>query len=326
MILKYKRFLESKGTPDVVIPYISHVLDMALDRFRIFMKSEEEPFIERRVIPKEEIVKWMDPEDWKKLPVSELDLEIKFNKDNNEDLEKKFYTTGWCFNMDEKDGSRLKEDGSIFLRVIVGGEITPDYLPEDFDRFKLDLESTIYHEFNHAYESYNRKIKGYPPLQDALTLSVDTNVENVHEDIWEIWWDEIGFYLYWTESQEMNAIVQELLPYTKTHDLDWVKSHHHMWDNIQKMLKFRASRFKAKLSRIIRKNTKEKPIELMTRMKNGIAKRLEEEMEKRNERNPSLTPQKIRNMTIDQFLKFCERRFTHRAEILRRKILRNYTR
>ncbi len=327
MILKYNSFLEARGIADPTLPYISNVLKISLDIFDEYVSSEESTISKRKVFSKEEILKWMTLEEWSKLPISEIDLEIKFYIDEDEDPKKPFFTTGLCYNMDEKDGTRLKDDGSIFLRMLISGELTQLYTPEDFERFKIDLESSVYHEFNHAYEGYMRKIKNYPPLQDGITFAVDANTEDVPDEVWDIWWNEVGYYLYWTETQEMNAISQESLPYIRKYDINWMKSNHPMWENIQSMLKFKADVFKSKIIDVIKEHMKdEDPSEVLTKMKNGFAKKILELMEEKGEKNPSIPPNKIKNQTIDQFLSYCERRFHDRAEKLKRRILKNYSR
>jgi hypothetical protein len=227
--------------------------------------------------------------------------------------------------MDEKDGSYLKNDGTIHTRIKIGIEITDSYDDSEFENLKMDLKSSILHELNHAYEGYRRKIKGYPPLQDAITMAADFNTENVPEEVWDYWWKELGYGIYYSELQEMNAMVHDSIPWTSKFPVEEMKIKNITWEKAQSMIKFNSEEFKNQMIDLISSNTDEDPMSLMTKMKNGFADKIEQIASEKNEKNPSINPNKIRKMTIDKFLNYIEKRINRRGEILRRKILKTYS-
>lgn len=321
IIIKFKDFIkESKGFALPVKPYADFIEVIALKYMNEYF-STGSPILKRQTYKSSDFS--IPESEWQKLPISTMDLEVQMGKISEGD--KPFYTTGFCFNMDEKDGSYLNSDGTIHTRIKIGIEITDLYNDSELENLKMDLRSTILHELNHAYEGYNRKIKGYPPLQDAITMATDLNTENVPEEVWEHWYNEIGYGIYYSEFQEMNAMVHDSIPWTSKFPVDEMKVKNITWEKAQSMIKFNSEEFKNQMIDLISSNTDENPMELMTKMKNGFADKIDQIASEKNEKNPSIDPNKIRKMSIDKFLIYIGERINSRGEILRRKILKTYS-
>jgi hypothetical protein len=335
-IFKFKDFLnESRGLATPVIPYTDFIESLSFLALEKFLKNKQNTLSEvpseitENISIRKDYVKSDFPiseSEWEKLPISSMDLKIEIKNMTSEEFdENSFYTTGFCFNMDEKDGSYLKDDGSIHLRIEIAAEINKSYTEENSDDLKTELRSTILHELNHAYEGYKRKIKGYPSIQDAITMASDHNTENVPEEVWNYWWKELGYAIYFSEIQEMNAMVHDSIPWTSKFPVEEMKKKNNAWDKAISMIEFNADEFKENMIELIQSNTEDDPITLMTKMKDGFANKIEQIAKERGEDDPSLSPDKIKKMSIDRFINYLEKRINTRGEVLRRKILRTYS-
>lgn len=322
-IVKFKNFInESRGFATSVIPYVNFINNLSFLTLDEFL-NERQNIFRRKTYTKEDF-KIPEPK-WRKLPISSMDLKIEVKNIIDKDIKNPFLTTGFCFNMDQKDGSYLKNDDSIHIRIEIEIEINDTYSHKDLNDLKTDIESTTMHELNHVYEGYKRKINGYPPLQDAITKATDYNTENVPKEIWDYWWEELGYPIYYSESQEMNAMVHDSIPWTSKYPIEEMKKKNITWDKAISMIEFNAEEFKEDIIKLIKSNTNEDPISLMTRMKDGLANKIEQISDEKGEKNPSLDPEKIKKMSIDKFLNYLEKRINTRGEILKRKILRTYS-
>ena len=160
----------------------------------------------------------------------------------------------------------------------------------------------------------------------ALTFSLDPNVAEVPENVWDIWWKELGYYLYWTESFELNAMIQDAFPYASKYSFEEMKEKTPSWDFYQRMMKFDPIEFKSRLSVEIEKSMPgENPDDVLTRMKDGLAKKLEESLSEDEGETSSIDPKLIRKLNIDQFLEYCNRRIKKGSERLRRGIIKHYS-
>ena len=304
-IVRFEDFMvESRGFALPVVPYANFIENLSLN-YIVNFPTDKTNFIRRKTYKKSDFS--INDKNWGNFPISTMDLEIKIEKINDGDSP--FYTTGFCFNMDEKDGSYLKEDGTIHTRIKISIEFNESsYEENDLEDLKTDLRSTILHELNHIYEGYNRKIKGYPPLQDAITLATDFNTENVPEEVWDHWLDKLGYGIYYSETQEMNAMVHDSVPWTSKFPVDEMKSKNITWEKAQSMINFNCEDFKSEMIDLISSHSGENPEELMTKMKNGFADKIDQISSEKGEKNPSLNTDKIRKMSIDKFLKYLEKR------------------
>lgn len=332
IIKKYNSFiLERRGVATETIKYSDVVLELTKEYFLEFLKTNDMQFDEVVELKKDYFSFYN-----KKYPVSEIELEISFNRMPDDAFSKRFSTiyakgkyfttTGACYAIGE-GGSEKLEDGSIHLKMSVGAIIDIEKFNESYvEDIYLELYSALTHEFNHSYEGYHRDKKGAPGMGTALTFSLDTNVAEVPENVWNIWWKELGYYLYWTESFELNAMIQDAFPYASKYSFEEMKEKTPSWDFYQRMMKFDPIEFKSRLSVEIKKSMLgENPDDVLTRMKDGLAKKLEESLSEDEDETSSIDPKLIRKLDIDQFLEYCNKRIKGGSERLRRGIIKHYS-
>ncbi len=317
MIIKYKRFVESRGIPTPTLIYLDAIYERIEKNLMSYLKSKENSIVYNNIIRTNDI----HPE----FPVSIIKLKSKFDP-TPEDYGWLYSSTGDCRPF-IKGGSKILEDGSILLVFEIGTLLERKFLSKkNLNGLKTEIKSSIHHELNHGYEHYNRKIKGYPHVQDALTFAVDINKSNVPNDVWEHWHNNISFNLYYTEKFEINAISQESVPYIISRGLKKAKKEWQGWKVIDDLISFKSEKFKSEMIEIINESMPgQDPMMIMSKIKMGLADSLEELMNKYKENNPSISPDSIRKMSIDKFLKYCESRFNKSGEDLKRRVLRNLT-
>lgn len=342
---KYQNFLESRGVATETTKYTDVILKLLKDKFKQFVSSGSDTHEEKLELTKDYFPFYSES-----YPISEIELNINFDQMSDEAFEKRcpgthaqgkyFSTTGICYSVGETDGSVKLEDGSIRLKMGVGAIIDKEKIPTISDslieEINLEIESSITHELNHSYDAFNRDLKGEPGFGCALTWALDPNMANVPDSVWKIWWKELGYFLYWTEGHEINAMTQDAFPYIKKYDIEEMKGKTPTWDFIQRMKKFDPIEFKNRLTEEIKKTMSgQDPDEVLTKMKDGLADKLQElvddedaTMEEYPElkySKPSISSKFIRKLNIDQFLDFCGKRIQKMSEKLRRRVLRHYS-
>lgn len=319
-IFKFKEYLfESKGVAIPTLNYISFIIESIKNDLFNFIESTDDNLEKNITLDCKRFSTDL-------FPISEIKLNISFCKYSNEKFSTqfpiisnrgKFFTsTGYC------EGIPDHEIGEpISIEMGCGAIIDKDkFNIKDIESVYLEMESALSHEFNHAYESYNRIKKGYPEMSGTLTNALDCNVYNVPESVWHIWWKELGYYIYWTESFEVNAMIQDAFPYSRKYSFEDIKNYAPSWDFYERMKSFDYKEFKNRISNEIKKTMDEDPEMVLTNIKNGLANKIEEE----NDNNVSIKPSLIRKMNIDQFLKYCSNRIKNGSERLRRGIIRHY--
>lgn len=338
-ILKYQNFINERlGVADDTLPYTNVILNKVFDEFEIFLKSEDQSFEKKEVF--KEI---LNPMITDRFPISEIRLDITFTRLDNDAFVKRFptisvrgknfTTTGLCYGIGEEGGSEELEDGTIMLVMGTGGIINQDKFANDADSMRVELESAISHELNHSFEGYNRHKSGAPGLSTSLTFALDENAAHVPESVWMIWWKELGYYIYWTESFELNAMIQDAFPYAKKYSFEEFKLKAPSWDFYQRMSKFNPTTFKSRLiSEIGETMPDSDPLQVLNSMKNGLSDTLSKSIEdsKNEEGDPteisSIDPKLIKNLSFDKFIEYCNRRIKRGAEKLRRGVIRHYSR
>lgn len=276
---------------------------------------------------------------WSKFPVIKLKVEYNFTKISSEEFRRKYpesskhknyVCNGFCETVDNKNllpPIDFRTENTLNLSLGVGGIINEDF--NETEDFLVETESTILHELNHAYEAYNRMIKGKGQFSVDLTWGLEVNRSRIKKEIFKEWSDRIGYYLYWSEQHEINAMVQEAWPYVKRYDVNEMKSKCSTWRAAQQMIEFNPVEFKEKMYKLINSYYPEaNPEIILNRLKNGLANWLDIEREnssRRLEDAPSLSGQQIRNMNIDKFLSFAAKRINESGEKIQRNILRMYS-
>jgi len=350
-IKEFNSFLikEAVGLAEPSIIYSDFLLSEISDFIELFIDSNDKKFNQVKIydIGETELI---DNKLWPDYPVSKIKISYDFSRLTEEELIKKFpntkqryLTTGACYNLTQKESEESsyllpaiddRSENSIYLKMELGVILIDNFKSiENIQQQKEDLiveiESTIIHELNHAYESYKRLIGGSGQYSTDLIYALDINRSRIKKEIFKEWSNDIGYFLYWSEKHEMNAMVQESWPYVKRYTPNEMMDKCPAWKYSKRMRNFSATDFKDKMVKLINLHYPEAiPEILLNRLKNGLANYLDIQRESsiiEFEDSPSLTGDKIRRMNIDQFLNFCQSRINSSGEKIQRKILKLYS-
>lgn len=352
-IKRFNGFLikEAVGLAEPTLIYSDFILSETSDFFELFLDSNENKFEQKKIYDLSNTDIFLK-KDWHLFPVLKMEVLYHFNKMPHDKFCKEFpvtakdklYTsTGACYNFSSrksKDSSYIdkpvddRSENTIYLKIEVGTLISHEFtnqenLLEKKDDILLELESTIIHELNHAYEGYQRIMSGSGQVSVDLTFALEVNRSKIRTEIFKEWSNNVGYYLYWAEKHEMNAMVQEAWPYVKRFDFSLLKTKCSSWIFASKMKNFSAKDFKYKMYNLINSYYPDAlPDILLNRLKNGLANYLDIQREKSSmefEDSPSLTGDMIRKMNIDKFLEFVQNRVNSSGEKIQRRILKLYS-
>lgn len=352
-IKEYSSYLinEAAGLAEPTLIYSDYLLEEATEYFDAFLDSK---------LRKQEVkvsYNFSDTEVfnnklWPLYPVSKMQVVYTFNKVNDEkyrksypELSKKklYVATGACSNFSSKRSKEMsyilppvddRTDHAIYLRLDIGVLVTDLFLYEENfevlrDQLLLEVESTIIHELNHAYEGYQRLISGRGQISVDVTIASDYNRGKVKKEVFKDWVNKFGYYLYTSEKHEVNAMVQEAWPYVKKYKPEELSKFCHPYIQSQEMKKFSCEEFKNHMiSKINEFYPGINPEIIMNRIKNSLANYLEVQRKEswiEFEDSPSLTADKIRKMTLDKFLTFAQARINSSGDKIQKKILKLYS-
>jgi hypothetical protein len=246
---------------------------------------------------------------------------------------KKYIGTGACYNIGEEGGSSIqpsiddRSDVTIHLKLEIGALISDVF--DNREGLSLEIESSITHELNHGYEAWNRMRKGKGQVSTDVTWALDVNRAKIKKDIWKIWYDEIGYYVYWSEFHEINAMTQDAYPYVKRYDIEEVKEKAPSWKFATKMKNFDANDFKQRMTDKILSTYPDADVDIMLRrIKNGFANQLIKNRENsinNKEDKPTLSGEVVKSMSVDKFLTFIQKRINRAGNRIQRNILKLYS-
>ena len=135
--------------------------------------------------------------------------------------------------------------------------------------------------------------------------------------------------MYWTESHEQRAMVQEAWPYVKKFKYDDMKKVCPVWRNLDSMEIFNASEFKSHMVKVITDTYPDADPELMLRrIKSSFANQLIESRKAsvlEAEDKPSISGEEVHRMSVDKFLSFVQKRVNLAADKMKRKIRSLYS-
>jgi len=347
--IKSYQLFEAHGVAEATLIYNQFLLDEFNQCFDSFIKEDEladkndnRDYSVIKEYNKEDLSLFINSEFWPKYPISSMKVtySIKVMTDDNYNkrfpttgLLKKFVGTGACYNIGEEGGSEIRpsiddrSDVTIHLVLEIGAVISDSF--NDREGLSIEVESSITHELNHGYEGWNRMKKNKGQLSTDVTFGLDVNRAKIRKDIWKIWYDEIGFYIYWSEPHEMNAMTQDAWPYVKRYDIEEVKEKAPTWRFAKRMKEFDAKTFKQKMSDKILSVYPDADVDMMLkRMKNGLANELinrREESIAYKQDKPTLSGEAIRSMSVDKFLSFIQKRINRSGEKLQKNIIKLYS-
>lgn len=338
--LKSYQLFEAHGVAESTLIYNQFLLDEFNKYCDIALESSEKDYSHTQEYNQEDLTQFIQNEFWPKYPISSMSVTYTLKTMTDEDFIKRFPTskkkyigTGACYNIGEEGGSAIKpsidDRSDITLHLVLEiGAIVSDAL-NDREGLSIEIESSITHELNHGYEGWNRMRKGKGQVSTDVTWALDANRAKIRKDIWKIWYDEIGFYVYWSELHEINAMTQDAFPYVKRYDIEEVKEKAPSWRFAKKMIEFDANQFKQKMTDKILSVYPDADVEMMLkRVKNGFANELIKNRENsisREEDKPTLSGESVKAMSVDKFLAFIQKRINRAGNRIQRNILKLYS-
>lgn len=338
--IKSYQLFEAHGVAEATLIYNQFLLDEFNKYCDIALETGEKDYSQTVEYTQEDLAQFIQSELWPKYPISSMNVTYTLKTMTDEDYVKRFPTskkkyvgTGACYNIGEEGGSEIKpaiddrSDVTLHLVLEIGAIISDAFT--DKEGLLIEIESSITHELNHGYEGWNRMRKGKGQVSTDVTWALDANRSKIRKDIWKIWYDEIGFYIYWSELHEINAMTQDALPYVKRYDIDEVKQKAPSWRFAAKMAEFDAQTFKQKMIDKILSVYPDADTELMLkRIKNGFANELIQKREvsiNNKEDKPTLSGESIKAMSVDKFLNFIQKRINRAGNKIQRNIIKLYS-
>lgn len=338
--LKSYQLFEAHGVAESTLIYNQFLLDEFNKNCDIALETGEKNYSMTVNYTKEDLTQFIQTDVWSKYPISSMEVTYTLQTMTDEDWIKRFPTskkkyigTGACYNIDEEGGSSIqpsiddRSDVTIHLKLEIGALISDVF--NDREGLSLEVESSITHELNHGYEGWNRMRKGKGQVSTDVTWALDVNRSKIKKDIWKIWYDEIGYYVYWSELHEINAMTQDAYPYVKRYDIEEVKQKAPSWKFATKMKDFDANDFKQRMSDKILSTYPDADVDIMLRrIKNGFANELIKKREQsinNKEDKPTLSGEAIKVMSVDKFLNFIQRRINRAGNRIQRNIAKLYS-
>lgn len=344
----YKLF-EAFGVAEATLAYNDFIVNDFKSCLESFMSQDEgkddtkiRTYKEQKTYTQKDLSEFIKRVDWPKFPISGIKVEYSLEIVPDEIFKKKYPTTsltknyvgtGGYYSIGEEDGSTVqpaiddRTEFTININIEVGATVTNSFT--DIKALLVEVESAVTHELNHAYESINRWKSGKASFSTDVTWALEANRAKVRKDIFKMWADDIGFYLYWSELHELNAMIQDAWPYVKRFELQEMKQKTPTWRFAQRMIDFSANQFKQKMIDKIRSVYPDTDVEMvLKRIKNGFANELikmSEKPKKAAEDKPSISGEMVRKMSVDQFLKFVEDRCGRAGKKLQSKVLNLYS-
>jgi len=277
-------------------------------------------------------------EEYDEFPLSEILLTLDFTKRGENKIGGSGYLIGGYASPfargREKQATRFKDairqnvDHSLSIHLGIQmiydsnfKKISPDF--EQFERTHLfkKVKSVITHELNHLYEYYKRKLYGSKSISTSLTWTSigEENIYDVPESIFNFWQSQFTDYIYNSEKHEINAQVQEAKTFVDLYSFERFRRHG-LWKFAKDMQRWSYDEFKTNFSKKTLDNGLE-PQETLEKMKNVFCDEYIKLATDWKE-DPSLSPQKLKGMSVDSFFKFFQKRFEESGT----KLVRNYCR
>jgi len=339
------RIFESRGVAEPSLIFVNFILNEFRLKLEYLLNSSNKEINLSKEYGEKDLYLLMNNWHWKDFPVSSLEIKFVIKKMEDGEFLKKFpgregkrvkmfRTGGACYNIMNKEegGSYIKVDEwgdkTLHLSLELDLWIRGDF--SEIDKIMIDMESTILHELNHGYESWNRHKKGKGELSTELTYALDVKPNRMNKDVFKYWNSTIAMYLYWSEEHEIRAMVQEALPYVKNYKIEKMKEESPSWEASSLMINFKSKEFKSEISYLIKSKygNKVNPDALLNRIKNSLGDELirERELSKSMKIDkPSILGERIKSMSLEKFLDFSQRRINASGDNLRKRILRLYS-
>ena len=240
-IFHFKQFVlnESHGLSKSSIMFIDVLEKKTYYKFTDFLESSENVLDEKVEIKYRDLARFIDKNLYSDFPVVGFELILEFRKMTPTRFKSLYdypnhvaiggYASGFG-NKNWKNYSKIVKparkiaDVGLIIQLSVGVDIDKRNFdinnPQNKEELVDGISSTLYHELNHCYEHYKRTMRSSKrgeyrkPIYDRSFNTSLTYAENnkwkFPKAIWYKWTSDFLTYIYFSESQEMNANIQEI--------------------------------------------------------------------------------------------------------------------
>lgn len=240
-IFNFKQFVlnEAHGLSKSSIMFIDVLEKKTYYKFTDFLESSENVLDEKVEIKYRDLARFIDKKLYPDFPVVGFELILEFKKMMPLKFNSMYnypnhvaiggYASGFG-NKNWKNYSKIVKparkiaDVGLIIQLSVGIDIDKRNFdinnPQNKEELIDGINSTLYHELNHCYEHYKRTMRSSKrgeyrkPIYDRSFNTALTYAENnkwkFPKVIWYKWTSDFLTYIYFSESQEMNANIQEI--------------------------------------------------------------------------------------------------------------------
>jgi hypothetical protein len=341
IIKKFKVF-EKMGISESSLMYVEFILKEYKDILEKFLSSNDNEVSESREYLSDDLLHIKKRWGWKEFPISSMEVEYTITKKIPEEFDKKFTNgnhikdyigTGACYSIGTKEdgGSYIREDSNqktLHLKLNIGSILRGEL--SNIDGLLFEMESSISHELNHAFEFWKREVGGKSGIDTKLTYALDANRSKVSKEIFSYWHSEIGTLIYWSEEHEIRAMVQDSLGYVRKYSVEDMKDKCPSWEASSRMINFNSKKFRSDIIRLVNDKYGDRvdPEILLSRMKNSLSNEMRDQeiyLKDLKQDKPSLSGERIRKMSLDKFFEYAQRRINNAGRMLRKRILKLYS-
>ena len=327
--------VEKVGLAMPSIRYTDLLYDKVKSEFLTFLKEQENVLSDDIEIGPDEIKELISNlDEYRRFPVVGIELFIDFKKvDQIKSSEPTDWSVGGAAtpfgHKNWKSYSRLSEpimvnvEHGIILKIDISINVIKGFSSDRIGELEDDIKSTIFHEFNHLYEKYNRflNIKG-KVLDRSLNVALsyaDENRWKVKKEIFKYWYKYFLYNIYVSEPYEINARVQELAYYVLKNGFGGIENSR-IWKYAIELRDFDTEEFISSLSQIIIRHYGEENVDyIMNRLKRMFLSEYKRILS--DEKLPSrINIESLEKMSFESFMKYFENRFNKSGDKFIKKI------
>lgn len=313
---------EKLGISTPSVKWCDIILDKVLESITTQKKFSGEIKIDTK-----EIVNSINIEEYKKFPVTSIELFLTTNKSKSIS---EISVSGGAYPFGHKNWksySRLlnsveKTEFGIILKMDISV-----FTPLEYDKSELidEINATVWHELNHLYEFYNRflNIKG-SIVNRAVDISLsysDNNRWKIKNEIFYLWWSDFLYLIYISEPYEMNANVQECAYYVNKYGFDYLKNKK-IYKDYLKLKIFNTEEFLLNLRNKISEFYEEDRVDyVINRLKMMFISEYESNIKSQNG-VPIYNIEKMKKMNYTDFINLFQNRFIKSGNKVYKKLIR----
>lgn len=361
-IFNFKQFIlnERHGASEASLMFVSILENKTYYKFLDFLESKEiilDETVDVKYRTLNPFIK--DKELYKDFPVVGFELVLEFKKVSPKRFDKLYaypnyvaiggYASGFG-NKNWKNYSKIIKpmkkvtDHGLIIQLSVGIDIdrknfdinNPNHQKELID----GIGSTLYHELNHCYEHYKRTMRApkrgeyskpiYGRSFNTSLTYAENNIWKFPKAIWYKWTTDFLQYIYFSESQELNANVQEMHYFINKYP-DKDLSEFKIWRLAVTMERFNSEEFYNSLINEISSHYNWKDMgnallvgcedeeEVADKLKEMWVSVYEKEL-KDQKATPVIPINTLKKMTCKQFIEYWSKQFNENGRYLKNKI------